>query len=733
MIHNSLQDICTQVQQRHLGYALHLLENYALTHQINLPESFNAVKSDFLLMADYWQRGYDDPMRETLYQNLLQRLYVLTADLDIRWRVVVSAFLRTIHTRLGQTRQDWSASSIRQELETYVSEAALLELEPPHVRKPHAEKLFQTHQQLMARLFDYIITAPLWTEGMAQTFEEMLLSPTVDTVDQQLLVSAMTLSAMQTFDFQKFRVLLCVYRQTLDEPLRQRALVGWVLCADASMATLYDEMPQLVREACEDERCRQELTELQLQLLYCLDAEEDTQRIQKEIIPDIMNGSNLKMTHKGLVEMDEDTLEEILHPEAAEQNLERMEQSMQRMVDMQKKGADIYFGGFSQMKRFPFFNDLANWFVPYYPQHPAVSRIIENTRGRKFLDIITKIGAFCDSDKYSFVLAFDQVLERIPDSMLKLIDEGEATPMPLGGEISMAEQHEPAFIRRMYLQNLYRFYRVYPARSEFRNPFDIMSEHRDYIIFANPLFNHTALQQHYMEVAGFMMKRKMYGELMAVLNNGDELEKDFSYYMTMGSLLLTPFHKDADRSFEAYRNALQLKPDNEKAQACYARALFKREEYEEALRIFEALMAKKPEHAGYQLNTAVCMTQIGRYEDAMKILFKLNYEHPEDLSVLRVLAWTETLEGKYEQALKHYHKLLDDTDKPQPEDLLNNGFCLWLSRDIKGAVALFQRYVDEKAGGVKQIETEFFVTEHQILSKRHISATEIRLMLDMIN
>ena len=52
-----------------------------------------------------------------------------------------------------------------------------------------------------------------------------------------------------------------------------------------------------------------------------------------------------------------------------------MEESFQKMAEMQKQGTDIYFGGFSQMKRFPFFNELSNWFVPFYSHHPAVAEV----------------------------------------------------------------------------------------------------------------------------------------------------------------------------------------------------------------------------------------------------------------------------------------------------------------------------------------------------------------------
>ena len=89
---------------------------------------------------------------------------------------------------------------------------------------------------------------------------------------------------------------------------------------------------------------------------------------------------------------------------------------------------------------------------------PGVFPVVD---GKNLLKAITRTGAFCDSDKYSFVLAFSQVLGHLPQSILKLAEEGDALPMPLGGEVSAEEQRQPAFLRRACLQNLYRFFAVH--------------------------------------------------------------------------------------------------------------------------------------------------------------------------------------------------------------------------------------------------------------------------------
>ncbi len=724
-----LNGILEMVLNRQLGRSINELENYLLANprQVDM-EQLISIRNDYQLMVGYWQRGFDDPKREEVCDQLLHRMYALTMNIAIHWQLAESPYMKAIYQRPRNIRKDWSMSAVRASMEGFVSDVTLLDLEPEHVRQQKSDELYSRHWELMRDLFDYILTSRQWRESLGNAFLEMLLSPTLASIDQQLIVSAITLSAMQHFCFHKWRVLCEVWRLATDEPLRQRALVGWALTTDATAASLFTEMGDMVANMCNDEQTREQLAELQMQLIYCRQAEEDTNTIQKEILPDIMSGSKMKLTREGLVEMDEDTLDDILHPEASELAVERMEQSMQRMVDMQKQGADIYFGGFSQMKRFPFFNDISNWFVPFYPQHPSISKTWNNARGGKFLKTLTRIGAFCDSDKYSFVLAFDHVLDRLPQSMLKMIEQGEAQAMPIGGEVATEDQKEPTFIRRVYLQNLYRFFRIYSARGEFNNPF---ADNERLFFFANPLFGMEQLSQQTLTVARFLMKRHQYQETMNVLDCLPEQQRDYQAYIMMGSALQHLPKMTRHSAAECFRMALQQKPDSERALAGLARSLFSSRNYEEALGLYERLMTMKSDHRTYQLNAAVCLLNVERGEEALKLLYKLNYMYPDDLNVSRVLAWAQTVCGKYEQADKLYCQLLAQ-EKPEASDMLNYGYCLWFAKNIVTAISMFRQFLSSQQDENYSIADEFLTAEHQLIASHGISDAEIQLMIDAV-
>jgi hypothetical protein len=338
----ALERIFKQLIRGNAGMAIAELETYlSAWSNPQTAEKLQAVKAEYELMADYWQRGAKDPQIDKQYQRLLQRVYVLSANISIHRHMKSSSFLSTLSSGVRQQGRSWTLDAIRHEMEGFVSDVAMLELESEDQRQVKSRQLYKDHQQQMNQLFNYVVTSHVWTDGIANGMEELLVSPTVDTNDQQLLVSAIMLSLMNRFDMAKFRLLVDVYRRSQDEQVRQRALVGWVLSIDDDFRNVWPEQQELVTDLLQSKRVCRELTELQMQLVYTLDSEKETSTIRDEIMPDLMKNNNFRITQNGIEEVEDDPMEDILHPDAAEQRMERLEASFQQMMDMQKQGADI--------------------------------------------------------------------------------------------------------------------------------------------------------------------------------------------------------------------------------------------------------------------------------------------------------------------------------------------------------------------------------------------------------
>ena len=721
MENNRLQDVYGHLLSRNLPNAMDAMENYLSTylHETDRDRLY-AIRSDFQLMADYWKRGYKDPQVTALYENLLRRMYALYVQVSLEQEVRSSTNVVLVHDRILNRIKGQSVKELQVQLEGFVSDVAILELEPAHTRKDKEKIIYQDHHCLMRDWFDYLWLSPLWSAEQTEDMERLLLAPTIDSRDQQLLISGMTLSVVNHFDVSKLKVLINVYKETGDEGVRQRALVGWVLALGGKiLPVLYPEVLSEIEAMLEDEAVCQELVELQQQIYLCQNAEKDHQTIQEEIMPELLNNSHFRVTRNGIEEMEEDSMEDILHPGAEEQRMEKLEENYRRMIDMQKQGSDIYFGGFSQMKRFPFFRDAINWFVPFYMEHPGIAEVTDKFASNRFLKVMMNAGPFCNSDKYSFLLAFSQVVERMPKDVLKMFENGEAVMEDAMGK----DTQTPAYIRRSYLQDLYRFYRLFNYRSQFCDPFMMQYS----LFFNNVIFSHTRLAPYFGEVVSSLMKLKRIDEAKAVLNNTDESQRDLKFYLITGYIAQNYRGLfDSVKASVFFQKALALDPKNERALYGIAKQHFMENDYQTALDYYEQLLALQPDKRSYLLNHAVCLTKLLRYQDALKELYQLNYENPDDRKVNKVLAWTLTCDGKYEQAIKIYQQLLDDP--MQTEDLLNYGYCLWFSGNMSDAADCFSRYLKE-TGEKKNTIIE---TERALIEEKGITEAEQQMMLYML-
>ncbi len=305
-----------------LSKAMDVLESFSAAHpELAIEARLRTIRSDYSLMFDYWSKGYKDEQLERVYRNMLMDMYRLTADVYIMYAISHSSYLSSIYNRVRSAGRDWALASVCAELEGFVSDVAVLELEPEHTKADKKAILYARHQQYMNDLFDYMWTSPQWTESMAESVARLLLSPTVDTVDQQLIVSAVMLGCMNIFDINKFRVLITVYRQATDEHLRQRSLIGWVLSLAGGNHSASSEERIMINSLLNNVSVRKELVELQIQLLYCVSAESDNRTIQKEIMPELLKHGGLNITPNGIEERDGTTLEDIINPEEAERNM----------------------------------------------------------------------------------------------------------------------------------------------------------------------------------------------------------------------------------------------------------------------------------------------------------------------------------------------------------------------------------------------------------------------------
>ena len=707
---------------KRLDVAIELLEQLYVQRPTLIGHSeLEAVKNDYQLMVDYMERGFTDDKRASLYLSLLQRLYRVAADLEISWRcknviVYVDAFRISDHLN---TSHDF----IRSVLESFVSDVAMLSLLPEAERTEKAKDLYDRHQVFVNRLFNTLWTSCQWSDDDCAFYTGLMLSPMVDVVDQQLLVSAVTLGAMNQFDINKFKALTTVYQQSTDERVRQRALVGWVLSVFEGM-DIFPEQDEIIRKLCENKDTIRELYTLQIQFFYSQDTEKDNEKLQRDIMPYLVEGSNITIGRLGIVEKEEDSLENILNQDAEDKRMEQMEEKVRKMMEMQKQGSDIYFSGFRQMKRFPFFNDLANWFTPFYIDHPALRTTIERIGQPNILETITNQGNFCESDKYSLAFAMESIINQIPGNIKEMMgSEGAFAPMG-----TTLDKSNPTYICRAYIQDLYRFFRLYRSSNELINPF--IDNHKssfvaDTFFFVYKSFIGTGLDEYKMRLALYLYKHKNMDKLVELMSTFHV--EDANYNILMGYINL--YFGKPDVAYQIFNMVLQEDTENQWALKGMARAAMDCEDYDTAEHTYSQLLRLEPDNINYAVKRCVTLLKTERYAEAREELFRLDYQYPDNMNVKRVFAWTMLLDKSLDKASQLYDLILSDA--PMAEDYLNSGYCWWAKGNIGQAKNSFQAWITMTKGNKDRLLEEIR-NDQKVLDLYGITEIDCLLMVNLI-
>ena len=689
-----------------------------------LQERFQQIRNDYRLMLDFLLRGFRDTERDRLYSQLIVRFDQLVADTDMNMQTENSQMFANIKKNLAAFSAQHD--EVYGRLEAFVTDMAMTELEEEAIQDLKQKDLYERHYSFMSKLFEHIWLSPQWSDDDMAAYERLLLSPTIERNDIMLILSAVFLANSQCFDARKTLLMVNISAKATDEHIRQRALVGWALTLDERMS-LYPQLTDAIREYCGNDSNTQQLVELQKQLYFCLNAERDNEAIQKDIMPDIIKNSNLNITRFGIEEKDEDTLQNILNPEAQEEAIDKVEQSFRKMVEMQKAGSDIYFGGFSQMKRFSFFFQTANWFAPFDVNHPAIKHVTGSGKQTAFIQALLKSGPFCDSDKYSFVLAMSNVFDRLPDNIKEMMN-GESM-----FEVYNASQdtESPVYIRRMYLQDLYRFFKLYTNKQLLHNPFNSQHGKRGTALFIDhSVFCGTIADDRYTEIGQFLLRRNNTREAWSMIERLREIQSDSLLELRAQCLYMQGKGEEAEM---LYRKVVEKNPDDAKAISALAKITFQTGRYDEAVEYYKHLQQQYPDKLSYQLNYCVALSKTPQVAESIETLYRLYYENPDNHNVLRVLAWNLLVAKRTEQAGTEYEKLLQIGDQ-KAEDWLNAGYYYLIVRNVEKAVDMFRRYVEESksAQDARHLIGRQIAADADVLLENGIDKIEMQLIVDLV-
>ena len=653
-----------------------------------LREQYEKAQEDYQRLLSAYEvskNGVEDPYRDNLLTSIVNDIHLIYQDILMLNAIQEEPLLDAAAKRSVNVDLDQLEESV-------------------HRLYAHNDR-----EKASTILFSAILVSRHWSKKISRQFVELICGDTLQAENACLMVSAIMMSNLIIFDNEKYLCLANIYEQTENIYIKERALVGWVFSISPHNNFMKKESHDKLTELWGYDTTQTELQDMQKQVFFCMDAEADADIMQKNVFSKFTDNRAKQIIDLSNDIFDETGVEEILHPEKEEEEVEKMEKGIQQMIQMEKAGSDIYFDGFSKMKSFAFFHVLSNWFVPFYKDNPALHGLVEALDGNdKLLDGIKENSPFCDSDKYSFAYALTMTLKTPTAAPIKeLLKEGLL--FSNGSAMRTAIGYN-TYIRRMYLQDLYRFFRISQFREAFVNIFSTEPDAPAFFLLS-PVFSKNLMPK-FLEtdselypaisknIMRFLLKRKDYVRLKALFEKMNVGTNDVE---GLYARILTCLHSHDKYSFcEAVNCVDELMVAARESPAALnlsGKVYCLGEEYDLALDAYKKLYQLEPS-CKTKLKMAYCLLQTDKPHEAVKLLYELDYNDPDNLDILRPLAWGLLMRHDAAKAILIYNKVMkllkDKGKKPTREDYLNQGIAYWCNDDKEAASDSFCQIADAK-------------------------------------
>ncbi|MFW5821568.1 MAG: hypothetical protein ACOCWA_09770, partial [Bacteroidota bacterium] len=298
---------------------------------------------------------------------------------------------------------------------------------------------------------------------------------------KSLLVSALTLAVLRHFDIEKIKLLFDIYEDK-ENKVWQRALVGILLAfyTHHERIQLYPEIQQRVKILQGNRQWNKTIESTVIQLLRAKETEKVTEKIRTEIMPELWKMRSTLEDKLNIEDLLKDKMLEDKNPEWERvfEDTPGLYDKMEEFSNLQMEGSDVFLSAFAMLKRFPFFNEINNWFLPFYKENEyfadTFTQLKEGFDSNTFLEGLERTSFLCNSDKYSFCLNVKHMPDMQKNMMVQLFNtEMEAMKeMAEEDELLKKDVHDRSVIVQ-YIQDLYRFFKLHPMKNEFTDIFEL--------------------------------------------------------------------------------------------------------------------------------------------------------------------------------------------------------------------------------------------------------------------
>ena len=583
-------------------------------------------------------------------------------------------------------------------------------------------------------LFDRLYCAAPWRAEIVEAAEELMQHPNRSEDTRAAVLSAVTLSLLANFDPTQCAWLLRQTEKNFSSLLRVRLCVGLVYIGihQAAQIALFPSLVQQWKAWTHREVWQEDLRIVQSTMLASAqsrDTATDASQLMERLsqMPDPSNAQ-------------------------AKQTFMREMASMvaERFVDGWA-GVDIALAGFKQMyRRFPFFQDAANWFIPFSVQRPELQHLEEvggsklelqhRALGSTDLYIIAELNLaskrFAERLPQEIKDKIEEVSAKVPDERKDVvfhIEEEDTAMLTIlrnhrknGGVVDLISRESQEFralklAYNGYIHDSYRFFHLFVDRNEGENPYRDNLLLRDSVLFRGAFEDEASL---------------------AVLGQLSFAIKDYRHALTFFQLLPKE-HRDVRLRLAQCHHAtgdyaeaalllekLVEEEDDESLLRLLSHCYDALHRHEDALVAWIRLEQLNPENLEIAETLAQRFFDLQLYSDALEQVHKILYHRSEDLDALLLKAQCYLLMGRLEEAQNQYAVLLEKA--PDHLDVLKNAaHCALLLGDIAMAARLYMAHLEQEQ--LKFVQEDFFAHALTHLHAVGFSPQLATFMRDLLN
>jgi len=688
-------------------------ELISYNHETSTRDELDELENNYRYMLRYNMEGIKDPMREQIYNNLTISTYELAETMKHKMLEKDEPTTYYINRRNLHNMPSYSYQQLHKQLiDSYET--------TNHKGLDEANNL----------LFNKIWGSDILTPEEEQQINELLKDDNLPFVTGCQIVSAFLLSLLESFDKGKMRLLFIAASHKNNE-IKARALINLliILYLYRNRKVYYSRLAILLATLNEEPGFTHILQTITLRFILARETEKITRKLQEEIIPEMIKltpNIGKKINQEGMKDIN-DLTENDMNPEwekmFADSNLGK---KIEEFGDLQQEGADVMHSTFIHLKNYPFFHEISNWFMPFSVQNSNINSLMaQSTFEQQALETMTSAAFMCNSDKYSLYFSMMQLPQNVRQMMMGQFDNQASEAARQSKAEIITKRGELEIIMIQYIQDLYRFFKLYPKHDDFIDIFKLPLDFHNLEILKPYLSDEESL----MAIAEYYMRKMYYKDALTIFNQFTEKkETDNLLFQKIG--YCEEMRGNTKGALQAFLRAELLNPDSRWAIRRIASCYRLLKQPQQAIEYYNKFASHNHDNNfSIDLNIGNCLLELKRYDEALKYFFKIDYLDSHNHKAWRPIAWCSFLLGKYEQAHNYYQKILNED--PTSQDFLNAAHTEWAMRNLKFAANYYEKAVIEEQGDIYSFK-EMFDADIPYLLAAGIDKADIPLMFDQV-